>query len=108
MPRTDRKRTDTTWTSELVRGHGDQWGTCSESHQVELSRSLYCITVEGNLIERRQGRDLGNRLNRPRVIVRMHDRDEDRIGTQRRRDGRCLDVPGPGRVDDCYINTEFC
>src|SRR5205823_984935 len=73
------QRSDALRSVELVRADGDQIHLHLLDVEGQLANALHGVAVEQDPLLLADGADLGNRLHRPDLVVREHDRDQDRL-----------------------------
>src|ERR1044072_5329752 len=84
---TNVKRPDAFRRIQLVRGHRQQIATDFINIQTQSAYGLHCIGVEPEIFVSRypsithERADLSDWLNRPNLVIRHHDRDQDCVLT---------------------------
>ena len=69
---------------KFMRGKGQRVDTFRLYVDIEMPRRLYRVRMEGHAARPTNPSDLADRLNRPDLVIRIHDRDKRRVGTDRR------------------------
>ena len=88
------ERTDAFGAVDLVRRDRDEVERERVHIERHLARGLGAIAVQGDTALAAQCADRGEVLQHTDLVVRVHDRGQHGVGTQRRRERRRLDQPG--------------